>query len=290
MAFSSTGSLPKKHRPVLERKSLPLMATPETPSKKERSKFILPSNLSPFVYSPHQLAPNDKILPSSVRTKLSNSFSAHSEVCFAEPPSGHYSPSIRSSSPIPHPRESRMEDVFGLMDCYSSGNEESSSSPRSGYQNAMELVEEHPNSSFFYALPWKSAAATFFTLESFVQREWPEGTSLSSPPSSSSGLPEYAASVDPDYFESHFEIIDVLGSGSFSDVFRVRRKEDGRSFALKRSKQPFTGLVDRKKRLQEVENMWLCCDNPHCIQIISSWEQHGYLYILMELCDNGRYL
>lgn len=50
-AFNSAGILQKKSKVITERNSL-LSNTPETPSKLERSKFIVPLNLTPFALSP----------------------------------------------------------------------------------------------------------------------------------------------------------------------------------------------------------------------------------------------
>jgi hypothetical protein len=89
------------------------------------------------------------------------------------------------------------------------------------------------------------------------------------------------------FFEENFDVLGILGRGSFSDVFRVSRKIDGASFALKKSKHPFTGLVDMNRRLQEVESLWLASGCSNCLQIYCSWEHNGYLFILTELCENG---
>ena len=56
-AFGSTGSLQRKTKILGEKNynSLANSYTPETPLKTERSKFIVPSNLSPFALSPKLL-------------------------------------------------------------------------------------------------------------------------------------------------------------------------------------------------------------------------------------------
>ena len=36
--------------------------------------------------------------------------------------------------------------------------------------------------------------------------------------------------------------------------------------------------------------MWKLEPHSHCVQLIQSWEERGYLYLQLELCDNGRLL
>lgn len=347
LAFSSTGALPRKHRPFSERLSLPILATPETPLKKERSKFVVAANLSPFAYSPHRLTDasssplkqqhNSNNLPSSpstgsrpthpegrdghspiaisnchggssrsasAKTKLSASYNAAAlDSLFSEPSSynNHGQSSARSSSPMMMAGHESLQndDVFGAMDedvfDVLPEEEDPFNSPVSStlFGNGMELDAASAVGAYMHNVPWKSTHPTFFNVEYFektlMRVNIPSNCSspVLSPLSPFNSRHEYT-SEPVDYFEGHFEVVDVLGSGSFSDVFRVRRKGDSCLFALKRSKNQFSGIVDRQRRLQEVENMWLSTGNPHCIQIYSSWEQHGYLYILMELCDNGR--
>lgn len=54
-AFGSSGSLRRKTRGILDKNNIVNNNTPETPLKMERSKFIVPSNLSPYALSPKLL-------------------------------------------------------------------------------------------------------------------------------------------------------------------------------------------------------------------------------------------
>ena len=42
-----------------------------------------------------------------------------------------------------------------------------------------------------------------------------------------------------------FDVVRKLGEGSFGEVFKVISKEDGKLYAIKRSRQRFRGGVDR---------------------------------------------
>lgn len=291
MAFASTGALPKKHRATSERMSMPALATPETPSKRERSKFVVPVSISPFALSPHQLAASGRIPPiqSKSATKLSASFNAAYDPNSSDAFNAQQGPPTRSSSPIHHSKDSRLSDVFGHPDDEESyeDNPFSMDLHDSASEDEMDIYESYDISKAHH-LPWKSPCAIFFTSEFFKSSDWRNSTGLLANSAAQSIL-ESKATSNYEYFDTNFEILEIIGRGSFSDVFRVRRKTDGTILALKRSRAPFSGIVDRLRRVQEVENMWLASGHPHCIQILESWEQLGYLYILMELCDRGRY-
>jgi serine/threonine protein kinase len=90
-----------------------------------------------------------------------------------------------------------------------------------------------------------------------------------------------------DYYRSHFIEIQALGSGSFSDVYRVQRISDRKEFALKRLKRPYTSKKDRIRRLEEVQVWLMCAHHRNCVGLEMAWEQHGVLYMLTELCALG---
>lgn len=285
-AFASTGALQKKHRPMGDRVSLPVLATPETPSKKERSKFIIPSNISPFALSPRQidasLLKHPATTPARAPTKLSASFSHNfpSEDMY-DHLSSCLSPPTRSSSPVHY--GSLMDDIFGALETHSNSGDDAGLSSIAEEELESNMRLSYDITKLCYP-SWKSRKPRFFDSDFFVNHDFRQFfiNAACEPDISNSG------SSNEDYFESNFEVAEILGSGSFSDVFRVKRKQDGAMFALKRSRNPFTGVVDAIRRLQEVENLWRVSGHPHCLQIYVSWEQNGFLYILTELCENGR--
>lgn len=287
VAFS-TGALKKKHQIEGDRYSLPAVETPETPYKSQKSKFIVPTSLSPFAYSPKNINRSDHSnhpLSTPGKTKLSASYSVFMDTSEGDSPfdvkTSCYSTGTptRSSSPIGgNNKTGKYEDVFGLSlgdmeddddfdDLDSHGPFDSTESPPSVAAHSPAI---NP--------PWKSVHAVFFDKEYFQRPDWTHPHSL---------IDFHASEHAPSYLETHFDILDLIGRGSFSDVFRVRKKGQMTTFALKRSRMPFSGFVDRQRRLEEVLNLWLAANHPHCIQIYSAWEQQGYLHILMELCDNG---
>ena len=49
-----------------------------------------------------------------------------------------------------------------------------------------------------------------------------------------------------------FEVLEKLGSGTFSEVFRVKRKEDGKVYALKKVSLEPLSVKERQNALNEV--------------------------------------
>lgn len=47
-----------------------------------------------------------------------------------------------------------------------------------------------------------------------------------------------------DWFESQFELVGRLGSGEFADAFRVRSLQDDQDYAIKKTRNPFSGYKD----------------------------------------------
>jgi membrane-associated tyrosine/threonine-specific cdc2-inhibitory kinase len=96
--------------------------------------------------------------------------------------------------------------------------------------------------------------------------------------------PHYTAESSQQYFEQCFEIIQKLGEGSFGEVFKVRNKEDGKLYAVKRSRERFNGEWDRRKKLDEVEKHERLSYHPNCVKFHRAWEERLHLFIQTELC------
>ncbi|KAJ2783199.1 mitosis inhibitor protein kinase swe1 [Coemansia interrupta] len=90
-----------------------------------------------------------------------------------------------------------------------------------------------------------------------------------------------------DYFVQRFEVITPAGAGNFSTVYTVRSLEDGVLYAIKRTRQPFTGRQERALRLREVDILWSIPESPGIVRLIAAWEQFGFLYMQFELCKQG---
>lgn len=115
-----------------------------------------------------------------------------------------------------------------------------------------------------------------------------------------------APDVDPS-LTSRFENVELVGTGEFSQVFRVSQPCGGdssvlsmfpsgpkspgslpnRVWAVKKAKQPYSGLRDRERRLREVEILKALANSDHIISFTDSWENYGHLYIQTEYCEEG---
>ncbi len=122
-----------------------------------------------------------------------------------------------------------------------------------------------------------------------------------------------AAEVD-EHLASRFEKVEIIGSGEFSDVFRVTKAQNfffnkssfasgtpGASittatpptpktpkvFAVKKSRQPFTGPRDKERKMKEVEILMKLGNTEHVVNYIDHWDFQDHLYIQTEFCEEG---
>ncbi|XP_072014796.1 membrane-associated tyrosine- and threonine-specific cdc2-inhibitory kinase-like [Amphiura filiformis] len=86
------------------------------------------------------------------------------------------------------------------------------------------------------------------------------------------------------YFDQCFQILQKLGEGAFGEVFKVRSKEDGHLYAIKRSRDRFKGEADKRRRLEEVNKHESLSKHPNCVEFHKAWAERGHLYIQTELC------
>ncbi|KAJ1985427.1 mitosis inhibitor protein kinase swe1 [Dimargaris cristalligena] len=129
---------------------------------------------------------------------------------------------------------------------------------------------------------------TFFELTQNDPHRLPLGPNRIESPMGTVPMPPSAEKpASSDYVDSQFVILDNLGSGEFSDVFKVQDRATGCMYAIKKTKFPFSGRKDRLRRLDEVQIMWALGAHPHCVQLFNAWEQQGQLYLQTELMDNS---
>ncbi|KAJ2791276.1 mitosis inhibitor protein kinase swe1, partial [Coemansia helicoidea] len=90
-----------------------------------------------------------------------------------------------------------------------------------------------------------------------------------------------------DYYGHQFEVLGRAGAGHFASVYSVRCVDDGRTYAIKKTRQPFAGRVERARRLREVELLWALPLREALVRLEDAWEQFGHLYLQFELCEGG---
>ncbi|WVQ79694.1 hypothetical protein IAT38_001794 [Cryptococcus sp. DSM 104549] len=88
--------------------------------------------------------------------------------------------------------------------------------------------------------------------------------------------------------ETDFTLVENLGSGAFSQVWKVREKKTGRVFAVKAGK-PYQGVKGRLRQLEEIAILHQLSLDPHpnVIEYVDSWDSHRRLYILTTLVECG---
>ncbi|WFD18550.1 non-specific serine/threonine protein kinase [Malassezia caprae] len=85
-----------------------------------------------------------------------------------------------------------------------------------------------------------------------------------------------------------YEALDVIGSGTFGLIRKVRRKSDGRLFARKELNFERMNERDRKHIVSEV-NILRTLQHDHVVRYEERYvdTENGILYIVMELCEGG---
>lgn len=86
------------------------------------------------------------------------------------------------------------------------------------------------------------------------------------------------------YFEQCFENIQRIGQGSFGEVFKVRSRDDGQLYAIKKSQHLLRSKQYRLERLEEVRRYEEFSQHEHCVRLYRAWQQNDCLYMQMELC------
>ena len=108
---------------------------------------------------------------------------------------------------------------------------------------------------------------------------------------------------------ARFGKVEVIGTGEFSQVFRVTQRpvSDANKdyftlppaqsvpqtplpdhiWAVKKTRQAFIGPKDRQRKLQEVQVLKALGRSDHTIELLDSWEANEHLYIQTEYCEEG---
>lgn len=114
--------------------------------------------------------------------------------------------------------------------------------------------------------------------------------------------------VDP-LLTSKFDKVELIGTGEFSQVYKVTEKQDltssrsyfsiplsrtsprtslpDRVWAVKKSRNAYIGPKDRQRKLQEVDTLKELGQSDHTVQLFDNWEVNSHLYIQTEFCEEG---
>jgi len=91
-----------------------------------------------------------------------------------------------------------------------------------------------------------------------------------------------------------FEILGMLGRGTFADVYKVRSKKDGHLYAVKKHRRQFRGRRDREMTMAEVRHMQRLqstksnnAKSSYCLYLLffyQAWQEEGHFFCQTELC------
>ena len=84
-----------------------------------------------------------------------------------------------------------------------------------------------------------------------------------------------------------FDQIRRLGAGGYGEVWRVRRRSDGKDFALKTMLSAVAADEENKRAFLREAGISRQLSHPNIVQVLDVGTANGTLYILMELCDGG---
>ncbi|CAO4363711.1 unnamed protein product [Caenorhabditis nigoni] len=97
--------------------------------------------------------------------------------------------------------------------------------------------------------------------------------------------PHYDRANKQTFFEQVFQIDEIIGRGSFGEVFAARCREDSRLYAVKVSIAPMRQHSMSKYR--EAESHMIIPPHKNLVKFYRAWEETDRLYIQTELCEQS---
>mmetsp|Transcript_1694 Transcript_1694/g.5941 ORF Transcript_1694/g.5941 Transcript_1694/m.5941 type:complete len:710 (-) Transcript_1694:2334-4463(-) len=85
---------------------------------------------------------------------------------------------------------------------------------------------------------------------------------------------------------NHYDIIKVIGKGTFGRAILVRKKSNQKQLIIKQVTMSQLSMKEKKEALNEV-NVLRQLKYPHIIKYRKSFEEHGKLCIVMDYAENG---
>jgi serine/threonine protein kinase len=85
----------------------------------------------------------------------------------------------------------------------------------------------------------------------------------------------------------HFELQEVLGGGGMGTVYRALDRNLNRIVALKLLRQEYSHDPEFVAKFQSEAAITASINHPNVVRVYSTGEDHGLLYLAMELVDKG---
>lgn len=181
------------------------------------------------------------------------------------------------SASVPQDREDDDDKKFSEV------TQHTSSSSKNHVPNQYTGVESpvHP-----YSAPGGARLTVQFNLESPVSALTPKDLRKS-------GVSQFESSSPHKVTHKDFTLIDVIGSGSFGEVYLVSSKKDNTNYAMKvysKNKIIRSGLL---KFLFLEKRILINFDHPFIVKVHATFQTPRKLYLVMDYCrfkDLGQYL
>lgn len=103
------------------------------------------------------------------------------------------------------------------------------------------------------------------------------------------GMRRSESLLEPELFHyhDHFEFCSLIGETKTSEVFRVKHRQTGEIFAVKRSRKRFRSKMQRERCLREIQAVAALPEHDNIVAQYRAWQEGGHFYIQMDYCDGG---
>jgi serine/threonine protein kinase len=99
------------------------------------------------------------------------------------------------------------------------------------------------------------------------------------------GMRRSESIIEPELFHyhDHFEFLSLIGETKTSEVFRVKHRQSGEIFAVKRSRKRFRSKLQRERCLREIEAVAALPSHENIVAQYRAWQE------VCDNCSNGSY-
>ena len=84
-----------------------------------------------------------------------------------------------------------------------------------------------------------------------------------------------------------FNLIKVLGKGSYAKVVLVKKKDDNKVFAIKMLKKSYIELKKQVDHIKTERNILVSADHPFIIKLYFSFQNERKLFFVLDYCPGG---
>jgi serum/glucocorticoid-regulated kinase 2 len=84
-----------------------------------------------------------------------------------------------------------------------------------------------------------------------------------------------------------YTMLSVIGKGSYAKVFLVRKKENGKLFALKSMKKKYIEKKKQERRVAVEKEILVKIKHPFLVAMSSSFQSDQKLFLVLEYCPGG---